>query len=245
MSKSKLNEIVAVANGKKSASEAALKSAYHVIQKEEMFTGVRRNYRALDESGEKLPSESKAVPLTIEKVVGDFSRVWTNMIDVVLTQETGNTVAKADVVINDTVILADMPVTTLIFLEKKLVDIHTFVSKLPELCTSENWARDENLGVWQSSESVTHRTKKAQKPIVLYDATPEHPAQTQLIAEDQLVGYWHTTKLSGCASPAVKASILARINALKEAVIRARERANSTEVDNVEAGAKLFKYIFG
>jgi hypothetical protein len=32
---------------------------------------------------------------------------------------------------------------------------------------------------------------------VLYDATEHHPAQTQLISEDVIVGWWETVKHSG------------------------------------------------
>lgn len=240
----KLNEIVAVANGAKSAAESALKNAYHSVQKEELFNGIRRNYQTLDESGEVLPSESKIVQMTAGQVIRELSNVWTQMVDVVATQETGNAVAKAPVIVDGKTILEDVPVTVLIFLEKKLTDLHTLVGKIPVLCTGETWSKDVSTDLWQSTEAITHRTKKLQKPIVLYDATPEHPAQTQLVTEDVLVGHWHTTKLSGATPAVARTNALNKINKLKNAVICAREQANSAEVENVQMGNAIFAYLF-
>jgi hypothetical protein len=46
----------------------------------------------------------------------------------------------------------------------------------------ESWTKVTNSGLWVTEPIQTHRTKKVQKPIVLYPPTTEHPVQTQLIA---------------------------------------------------------------
>ena len=67
------------------------------------------------------------------------------MFDVVLTQDMGNTHAKADIKVNGQTILPNVPVTYLLFLEKQVVDLETFVTKLPSLDPSEVWEADGEL----------------------------------------------------------------------------------------------------
>jgi hypothetical protein len=82
------------------------------------------------------------------------------------------------------------------------------------------------------------------KPITLAEATKEHPAQTQLISEDMVVGYWETIKYSGAISSRVKKSILDKIEDFSSAVKCAREKANSTEAQEQFFGNNIFQFIF-
>ena len=54
----KLNQIIAIANGKKAAATAAITEIYKVLQKPDLFGGFTRVYQPNDDEGEKLPSES-------------------------------------------------------------------------------------------------------------------------------------------------------------------------------------------
>jgi len=83
-----------------------------------------------------------------------------------------------------------------------------------------------------------------QKGIVLYDATEHHPAQTQLITEDVVVGHWTTTKFSGAIPRPRKKVLLERIRQLADAVKFAREQANSIEADDQKVGRKVLDFIF-
>jgi len=49
-----------------------------------------------------------------------------------------------------TPLLADVPVTYLLFLEKQLTDLRTFVDKLPVLDPSVVWLQDPSSGDWRS-----------------------------------------------------------------------------------------------
>ena len=79
---------------------------------------------------------------------------------------------------------------------------------------------------------------------MLYDATPEHPAQTQLITEDVVIGHWTTTYFSGAIPRPKKRRFLERITELQEAVKFAREQANSQEADEQRVGRKLLTHVF-
>ena len=79
---------------------------------------------------------------------------------------------------------------------------------------------------------------------MLYDATEHHPAQTQLISEDVVVGTWTTVKQSGAMPAPMKKRVLKRIETLANAVKFAREQANSIEADDQKVGKEVFDYLF-
>lgn len=244
MSTSKLNQIIAVASSKKSAAKSAMEQAYKLLQKDGLFLGQNKTYRPKAEDGERLPNESRRVEHRVPDVLDSIKESWTNMLDVVMTNDAGNADAKADVVVNGNVLLSDVPVTTLIFLEKQLTDINTLVAKIPTLSESYEWSRDESARLYRTVAQTTHRTKKVHKPIVLHAPTEEHPAQTQLVVEDELVGFWDSTNTSGALSQKDVRALAARVSDLKEAIVKARELANSIEVKNKKIGATVFDYLF-
>ena len=145
---------------------------------------------------------------------------------------------------NGEVFVPDVPVTYMLFLLKELSDLQTFVSKMVELDPGEKWAEDPTSGLFRSGETKTHKTKKMQRGITLYDATPEHPAQTQLITEDVVIGHWTTTKFSGAIPRPRKKELLDRIRILADAVKFAKERANSIEAEEQKLGRKVLDFIF-
>src|SRR6185295_10855994 len=108
---------------------------------------------------------------------------------------------------------------------------------------AEDWTRNDGTGLFKTTPIATHRTRKVQKPIVLYDATKEHPAQTQLVTENVTVGHWTTTKFASVMSAAEKRTIVERIHKLQEAVKVAREEANSAEVPQVKIAANVLSYV--
>ena len=165
--------------------------------------------------------------------------------DAVATQEFGNTIAKADVKVDGTIILSNIPLTVLLYLEKQVNNLHTFVSALPTLDPSERWSLNDQNGQYQTEVTKTSRTRKTNKAIVLYQATEQHPAQTQLVTEDILSGYWYTTKFSTAISQIEKEAILERIVKLSDAVKVSREEANSVEVQQVNISKDILGYVFG
>ena len=244
MSKVKLNQIVALNAPKKGHFEKMLTAVYHRFQKAEPFYGVERTYTPKDADGEQLPNESSRVQFKVEDVLKEVQESWKEMFDVILTNDRGNAEAKSDVIVDDMVILKEVPVSTLIFLEKQLENWKNVISKLPTLTLTDNWTFDSNIGMHITDFVQTIKTKKEQRPIVLYDATKEHPAQTNLITEDVTVGHWKTKKISS-ALPVTKAdTLLKRVMKIKEAVIKAREHANSLEIEQQKGGEEILKFLF-
>lgn len=244
MSKVKLNQIVALNSPKKAEFQKFLTKYYQIMQKSEPFFGMERVYTPKDDDGEKLPTESSKVQLNVDDLLSDITTAWQQMFDVVLTNDSGNAIATADVIVDDLTILSNVPISTLLFLEKQLTDLKTVIDKIPVLPLSENWSKDAASNLWVTPVHQTVRTKKVQKPIVLYDATKEHPAQTQLITEDINVGTWSVKRLSSALSQSEVEDLHERIVKLREAVIKAREQANSIEIDQKKGGNSIMNYLF-
>jgi hypothetical protein len=240
----KLNQIIAIQNGKKTAAKDALTAAYHQIQKPDLMSGISRSYKPKDELGEVLPPESKLVQVKVQDLVQQINQALVDMFDIVATQDHANCQAKADVTVDGRVLLVGVPVTTLLFLEKQLIDLHTFAEKLPVLDPGERWSFDATQDCYASEPFQSLRTKKVPKTHVKYEATKEHPAQVEMYMEDVTVGTWTTVKYSGAVPATDRNAILERIRKLQDAVKSAREEANGMETTKQKLGEAALNYVF-
>jgi hypothetical protein len=240
----KLNQIIAIEKGIKSKAYGFVTELDKAAQKPELFSGFSKNFQANNEDGEKLPPESKRVAMVASEMLRSAERALIEQFNITARKDWTNCEAKAPVKIDELEILPPTPVTYLLFLEKQLTDLGTFVDRLPTLDTGEDWELDTNTGLHKTPPVQTHRTKKEQKPIVLYPATDKHPAQTQIVTEDVISGYWTTVKFSGAMPRPKKQALLERIYKLLQAVKQAREAANGhTEVASPNVGTLIFDYL--
>ncbi len=242
--KARLNQIIAIEKGVKSRSLRELTDAHQQLQKPALLSGITRTYRPIDEEGEQYPPESTRVQVKSEEVIKKTVEIMTRLFDVTATKDWANGQAVADVVVDGETLLSQVPVTYLLFLEKQLADLHTFIKKLPILDASETWVFDESADNWATEPIQTIKTKKIPRSHVKAEATEEHPAQVEVYYEDVIVGHWRTVKFSG-ALPATRVNeLLARVQKLQEAVKFAREEANNLEVDDKKVGQQIFDYLF-
>jgi hypothetical protein len=245
MAKPRLNQVVAVVSGKKAQAAEALTGVYHLFQKATLFEGLDRRFTPRNDSGENKPAERKKPQHTVKELYAKVEPALAELFDGVATQDWGNTQARADVVVDGKVLLSAAPVTFLLFLDKQLQDIRSFVEKLPLRDAAEDWAFQPESGYFATPLSGRLVTAKVQEPLVLYPATEQHPAQTQLITKDVVTGQWDERKFSGAATRADQEALLGRIRKLQEAVKLARETANSAEVDKQRVGSPILDYVFG
>ncbi len=239
----KLNQVIAIEKGVKSRTSTEFTEMHHLSQKPELFTGFAKTYRPLDDAGEKYPPENKRVQYAANSMLTRAGHILSELWDVTAQKDGANTRAKADVVVDNNALLENVPVPLLLFLEKQLTDLRTFIDKMPTLDENDMWTADPVTGLHKTEPISTHRTKKEQEPIVLYDATKEHAAQTQLITKDVLVGYWETVKQSGALPKPRKDLLLDRVERVIRAVKFAREEANGIEAEGAKVGSKIFEYI--
>jgi hypothetical protein len=239
----KLNQIIAIEKGIKTQTLQELQEGQKSLQKAPLLSGISRTYRPKDEEGEQLPGESTKVQLRAEEALKTLAGAMAKLFDITATKDWTNCTAKADVVIDGTVLLSGVPATYLLFLEKQLIDIHDFIKKLPTLDAAESWTFDQSADCWATEPVQTVKTKKIPRNHVKAEATEKHPAQVEVYYEDVLVGTWRTVKFSG-AIPATRVhDLLQRVEKLQQAVKFAREEANAIIALEQKVGEQIFKFL--
>lgn len=246
----KQNQILAIEKSVKQHAEKDLTKYHHGLQKGELLSGISRVYKPLDDDGERFPAETQKVQIRVPEVIKHTEEILSEMFDVVATKDWTNCKATSDVVVDrgtehEVVLVKNAPATYLLWLEKQLNDLYTFVSKLPTLPASEKWEWDEQQNCYRSESFETAKKKKIPRAFVKYEATKEHPAQVETVMEDVLQGYWKITNYSG-ALPAQKVQEMkSRVEKLQKAVKFAREQANSVDAEQVKVAEKVLGYLFG
>lgn len=240
----KLNQVVAIEKGVKSRSYGRISELYKLSQKSDLFDGLTRTYQKKNEDGDDFPAEKRKVQIRISELLTEATKNWTEMMQIEARKDWSNSAAKADVIVDGKVLVKGAPVTFLLFLEKQVTDIKTFLNSLPTLDESEDWNFDRASDLYKTEAIETIKTKKVQRPIILSEATVQHPAQTQLITEDITVGNWLTTRHSGAIPIKEKKGLLVRVDNIINAIKEAREAANSVEeIPTPKVGNELFSYL--
>ncbi len=242
----KLSQCLGVERKTRTRVHRDVTALYRKVQQRDNFSGFNRTYIPVDDDGEELPPEQKLVQHKVDEVLADLRSLETELLDVVATKDFGNTTATADVVVDGVVILEAVPVTFLLFLEKRLDDLYTFFTGLPVLDPNESWEMDRSDGLYRSEiPTSTHRYKKVPHAHELAPATEHHPAQVETYYEDVHIGTWTRILRSGAAPPVRIDNLCTRVVRLRDAVIRAREAANATDVDEIKLGSTVFEFLLG
>lgn len=239
---SQLHEVLAVEKSVRARNYKAVTDLERALQDRNKLTGITRTYRPLADDGDQLPSEYTQLQVRADEVLRTVAKALTELFDITLTKDFNNQEAVADIELNDRTIATAVPVSYLLFLEKQLNDVSTIVGRLPVLDPAEKWQYDANVAAYTTSTETT-RTKKNPRNHVKAAATDKHPAQVDVYFEDQLVGYWTTTKLSGALPQVVVDGMKDRVAKLSDAVKMARQKANGITVTYRKIGQDIFEYV--
>lgn len=169
---------------------------------------------------------------------------WASSEDTQFKKNKANQLATADITLGSTVI-ADVPIDELMGLEARLTKLREVFQAVPTLDATKAWAPSQvKEGVLKAViDDVTTKTEKVVTPVVLYEATKEHPAQVKEVSRDEVVGTFTTTNFSGAVTSLQKANALERIDDLIGTIKKARMRANCQEVPPAKIGDELAKYL--
>jgi len=247
----KLHELLAVESSLEKATRKLREESIQTFGKENLFKGaIKRLIMFKDEDKNSETEEHIELVTTIDEnldyLVKPMAKYW----NTVLSKELTNQQAKADIVLDDGTILAkDLPATFLLGLETKLGELRKVYESIHTLAPGFAWVKDEleRHGVFKNNhDTVAFKTKKDLEFIVAYDATENHPAQIEKVENTINIGKYVTTVWSGLITPLDKAERLTRIDALLQAVKKARMRANNINIVKRDKMAEaLFKYING
>ena len=242
----RLNQIIAIANTKKTKVATALSAINSVLSRADLFSGLDRKYQSLDDEGEKLPPETKIIQKTASEVIAAAKSELTELLDVIATQEFANCDAKADIVVDGVTVARQVPVSYMLFLEKQVDVIKGIVQKIPVLTQDVKWNRSvSDNSIFVTDPVTTNRTKKVPKSFTKSPATEYHPAQVEMFTEDVIVGTWSKIDTSSAIPASERDAMLKKIESLREAVKMAREEANSITVSDQKIGKSVLDFVFG
>lgn len=210
-------------------------------------------FRSNHEGIQPVTEAQSDIQTTLQKEISWVSTFLAKSMDVGYQIDLGNTLAKADLVVEDEagknlLTVKDVPATSLLQLEKHLIQVRDLALAIPTLDPAQGFVKDDatGKGVWKAREVVKDRTKKDKKVLVCAPATDKHPAQVQVYDVDVVIGTTLEQEWSSLTTPALKSEILSRCDTLIQAVKKARSRANSIELDVTanKIGKSLLDFIF-
>lgn len=241
----KLHQALALHKQAFSLGESSLTRVYHVLQKPALLASIFRTYSPKKEDGQQLPSEgSTRIQLRVPTTLAEAVPALVRQMDIQATVDTGNQSAKANIVVHGVVLVEDVSVETLLFLEKKIkIIISQILDNLPLVDDAEEW-EDAGDGLsWRTKPTEKTKTDKVPHAFVKAASTDKHPAQVDTVFLDEVVGTWTTVRFSGALKASQKADLLAKARTLLEAVQIARGEANSTEVQDKKIGQVIFDFL--
>lgn len=244
----KLHELLAVENSlENQANKVRNELATTFEKKRHLFEEKKIVFTPAGE-GQSTVESQLDIQTTVDNELKLIAGFITKALDASYQVAETNTVARADIVLDDGAVIAkEVPATALLELEKRLNEINSLILSIPTLDPAKGFTPDvaRGGGIYQARTVNKTRTRKEKTVIVLYPHSDKHPAQTQLIDEDKVIGTIQEQEWSGLITPAQKSEYLSRVDTLTRAVKQARSRANDTEVDKTKKiGAKLISYIF-
>lgn len=241
----KLHEVVAVEPDlKKKAEEREAEAVVTFTKKDAHFEGYRKVYTSATDDGENLPADIKQITETVDKKLDYVLSYVIKAVDMSATKEKTNTVAKADIVIDGTVVATGVPATVIINLENKMKRLRNLFAAIPTLDPTEVWKKKED-GTYETTPVTQDRMVKYPEYITVAPATQQHAAQVKEVMKSRKEGVWETTKVASKITPLEKAGILHRLDVIVQALKQARERANDIDIEKLNIGQQLMTYILG
>jgi len=247
MKKSLLHELLAVEGDLEGAHKKIIEETKNTFtKKSDHFLGQHRRYEAFIEDGIDYPEEEKAIDTTVKDKLSHMQKTEVRYFDAILQKEATNQVAKADLIVDGITLGTNLPATFLLGMETRLKYLRTVYEAIPTLAPGISWELDTSIGknIYKAAKPIEKlRTETVVEPVVLYEATKEHPAQVKEVSKVNNIGKYITNSWSGMISPAEKSILLEKIDKLIRAFKKARQRANTTETLNINIGEEIFKFI--
>jgi len=245
----KLHELLAVMADTTNTAQAVTNETSAVFgKKADHFRGSSKTVAFFDSGREgENTAESKQMVTTVSDKLDHAFKSIGRHYDALLQLEEANGRARADLVVDGTTILKDVPATFLLGMESRLKSVREMIMVIPTLEMSIKWSEDANLGsgVYRSEPTVAMKGEKTLKFLTVAEATAQHPAQVEKWNEDVPVARIETVHTSSMITPHEKSAMLRRCDKMISAVKKARQRANTVDVKDLSIAKEIFGYIQG
>lgn len=210
------------------------------------FNGLTRRLQMLkddpsNEAVQAMERVDKPVITTVLETLKDALEVFARAEDLQFQKNKAKQLATGNVLWRGEVLLPDLPMDELLGLESRVGRLRELWASIPTQDATRTWkpVPNEGVGIYEAAPEITTKTEKKVVPVILHEATKEHPANVQAIGKDEPVGAFTTTKRTGTATAQQKFEALKQIDELLVEVKSARQRANQTEAPEGELGKKL------
>ena len=246
----KLHEVLAVDGDlEKTAAKMCAESVNTFTKKPEHFVGYHKVLVMFDEErANEEEEDSRDIVTTVAKRLDYNAKSMSKYLNNFATKEATNQVAKADLVVDGTVLIADVPATVLLGLENKLKVWRQVYEAIPTYDPRHVWEEDAEAGknIYKAKDPIIrNRTEKTHHSRIVAEATEHHPAQVDIWTQDSPIGKWTENRWTSMVSPKEKSDYLDRLDKLIRAAKKARQRANNTEAQKLNIGDTVFKFIHG
>lgn len=245
----KLHELLAVeSNLENQAAKCRSDLSATFEKKRHLFEEKRVTFTPAGEGAQSVTETQSDIQSNVKKELNWIQGHLAKALDASYQVAEANTQARADVVLEDaeqTILLTGVPATALLELEKRVAEISALIAAVPTLDPAKGFTIDTARNLYVARTVNKTRTRKEKKVFIKYEATKEHPAQTELLDQDVVIGAIQEQEWSGLITPAEKAELINRVEIVARAVRRARSRANDVAIDSkAKIGSKLLDYIF-
>lgn len=237
-----LGQIVAIDTSTKTQVQGEFDQLYHNFKKADLFRGMNKVHEPFDGFLPQ-PATQQLVQANAHEMLLRIEKILTRKIDVEATKNLADTTAKADVVLDGRALLANVPITTLLFLKNEISNFLTVFKSIPVQSLSERWEPTTATGMYRTPEEIVPSTAKISEHRIIVPPTDKFPAQTQLVSEDRQSGTYKTVKFTAALPVNQRDALVERTGALLDAIKQAIVVANHEPVTDVEAGATIFNYL--
>ncbi|MCS6905577.1 MAG: hypothetical protein RML72_07495 [Bacteroidia bacterium] len=251
MEAEQLSELIAIEQDKKQKLHGTIG---HLIQlftkKDSLLEGYQKCY--IPFQPESFPKnstleviESKQLAYTLREILLEANAVLTQGIDLVVSKEEtyASAAARTELFVNN-IYFGNFSLLALEALETILHRLKEVYTVLPTLDATQSWEKIEDAHQWHCVAEKKFRTQKVPKVVVKYEATPEHPAQTEIIYIEEIVGEYITHVYSGKIKQSQKNQILERLSLVLEAVKKAKAKIGAIAAQKKEIGQQLFDFLY-
>lgn len=200
------------------------------------FSGHTKTLHMLVESAENEAIEAQAreekpVVTNVKDTLAYAFDLWAKAEDMQFQKNQANRQAVGAIQWGGKHLLEDVPVDELLGLEARLSLIKDLMVDMPTLDASKDWVMDPMIDVLVTiNPDCTVKTEKTVVPVIMHEATKEHPAQVLAANKDVVVGKFTTHYRTGAATAQQKAETIQVVSQLLMEVKAARMRANCVEV---------------
>lgn len=245
---SKLHELLAVEPDLRTQTESCRKDLQNTFDKKTAhFSKKLVTFKSLLEGvADKIELKAE-MQTTVAKELSWIAEKFEKAINAGHHIDVANTLAKADIILDDgTVLLSSIPATSLLRMEHRVLELRELIHAIPTLDPAKGF-EFESEGVWKAREESRIRTEKHFKPIVMVPPTKEHPAQVKELMVDEPVGTILTQEWSSLVTVSAKGDMLDRVEELLRAIKQAKARANEIDLDvkHNKIGKPVLEFLFG